>query len=229
MCHWQFCQHTVTGGRQSSLQIHFQAIFFKLWVCSLGCCGQKVHTFVGLSSQTCTFHFTFHFIFHFYSQHIVAMSLVFYFVPCSFYTIVSLAFCYSCLPCFFLFVCVCVLTCCTLFSTAPEGIPAPVLSIVSTTALRVTWIVPERPNGDITAYNLIVNGETIPTDSTQPGSMILNNLQPYTVYDVQVRSCSLNKLAYWLFWFFFFCFFSQKCFQFYCWSVVFFLQFQRLS
>ena len=90
-------------------------------------------------------------------------------------------------------------SCCAVFSPAPEGIPAPVLSIVSTTALRVTWIVPERPNGDIIAYNLIVNGETVPTGSTQPGSMILNELQPYTVYDVQVRSCGVKKCVNLLF------------------------------
>lgn len=90
-------------------------------------------------------------------------------------------------------------SCCTVFSPAPEGIPAPVLSIVSTTALRVTWIVPDRPNGDITAYNLIVNGETVATGSTQPGSMILNELQPYTVYDVQVRSCGVKKCVKQLF------------------------------
>nr|KAG5712413.1 hypothetical protein BaRGS_023992 [Batillaria attramentaria] len=70
--------------------------------------------------------------------------------------------------------------------TTPEGIDPPVLDVVSDTALRVSWTVPARPNGEIIAYNVIVNGETAPTGSTQPGSLILTELQPYTVYEVQL-------------------------------------------
>ncbi|KAK7487113.1 hypothetical protein BaRGS_00021608, partial [Batillaria attramentaria] len=73
----------------------------------------------------------------------------------------------------------------TTLDGAPEGIDPPVLDVVSDTALRVSWTVPARPNGEIIAYNVIVNGETAPTGSTQPGSLILTELQPYTVYEVQ--------------------------------------------
>ncbi|KAK7504941.1 hypothetical protein BaRGS_00003969 [Batillaria attramentaria] len=78
----------------------------------------------------------------------------------------------------------------TTLDGAPEGIDPPVLDVVSDTALRVSWTVPARPNGEIIAYNVIVNGETAPTGSTQPGSLILTELQPYTVYEVQVEVCT---------------------------------------
>jgi hypothetical protein len=71
--------------------------------------------------------------------------------------------------------------------SAPENIPAPVLFVLSDTSLRVTWIAPSKPNGNITTFNIIVNGNTKPTGTTQPGSMVITNLVPYTVYEIQVH------------------------------------------
>ena len=63
----------------------------------------------------------------------------------------------------------------------------PTITIVSETALRVSWMAPEIPNGKITGYNIYVNGEKIETNMATPGSYVVTNLQPYTVYIIQVR------------------------------------------
>ena len=39
------------------------------------------------------------------------------------------------------------------YVTAPEGVDTPTLTIVSETAIRVSWMAPQTPNGDITGYN----------------------------------------------------------------------------
>lgn len=62
----------------------------------------------------------------------------------------------------------------------------PVLTVVNDNAMRVAWTEPQNPNGQITAYNVIVNNRTIPTGLTQPGSIVLTDLHPYTVYEVKV-------------------------------------------
>lgn len=77
---------------------------------------------------------------------------------------------------------------------APEGVDTPTLSVVSETAIRVSWMAPEKPNGDITGYNVFKNGERIETGLTLPGSYVLTNLQPYTVYEIQVGTPSVTKL-----------------------------------
>jgi usherin len=69
---------------------------------------------------------------------------------------------------------------------APEGVDTPTLSIVSETAIRVSWMAPQTPNGDITGYNIYVNKEKTETGLVLPGSYIITGLQPYTVYEIQV-------------------------------------------
>ena len=72
-------------------------------------------------------------------------------------------------------------------SIAPEGVDKPTLSIVSETAIRVSWMAPEKPNGDIIGYNVYKNDERIGTGLTLPGSYVLTGLLPYTVYQIQVK------------------------------------------
>ncbi len=45
---------------------------------------------------------------------------------------------------------------------------------------------PGKPNGQVTGYYLYKNGERIDTGLLIPGSYVLADLQPYTVYEIQV-------------------------------------------
>ena len=69
---------------------------------------------------------------------------------------------------------------------APQGINPPQLFVVNDTAIRVTWTNPAQPNGQITAYNIYLDGRKIPTGLTTAGSYVLGNLEPYTIYKIQV-------------------------------------------
>ncbi|XP_076463865.1 usherin-like [Babylonia areolata] len=83
----------------------------------------------------------------------------------------------------------------TTLDGAPEGVPKPVLAVLSTTSLRVTWLAPAQSNGKITTYNLVLDGELIPTNSSTPGSKVIYDLQPFTVYDIQVEACTVFRCA----------------------------------
>ena len=78
--------------------------------------------------------------------------------------------------------------------TAPEGVDSPTITIVSETALRVSWMAPLTPNGKITGYNIHINGEVIETNMVTPGSYVVTGLQPYTVYIIQVmcKHCKVH-------------------------------------
>ncbi|KAH3846702.1 hypothetical protein DPMN_089004 [Dreissena polymorpha] len=79
----------------------------------------------------------------------------------------------------------------TTLDGAPEGIDTPTLSIVSETAIRVSWMAPKIPNGDITGYHIYKNGEKIDTGLTVPGSYVLTGLMPYTVYEIKLEVCTV--------------------------------------
>lgn len=73
----------------------------------------------------------------------------------------------------------------------PEGVLAPVVVVISDTSVRVSWQVPIKPNGPITAYFLYVDGVIVDPHTTWPSSYVIDGLQPYTVYVIQV-SLSLS-------------------------------------
>ena len=85
--------------------------------------------------------------------------------------------------------------CMRLFS-APEGLPAPYKSVINQTTVRISWGAPSKPNGDITGYYLYVNDRQIDTGQTTPGSYLLTNLQPYTIYKIQVCDLYAAALTY---------------------------------
>ena len=70
--------------------------------------------------------------------------------------------------------------------SAPEGIDKPIITIVSESALRVSWMAPVTPNGKITGYNIYINDKKIETALVTPGSYVVDELLPYTVYIIQV-------------------------------------------
>ena len=71
--------------------------------------------------------------------------------------------------------------------SAPEGLATPRLLSIDDTTLRIVWTAPERPNGEVTGYFIYLDGTKIDTEMTTPGSYLLQNLRPYTVYTIQVR------------------------------------------
>ncbi|XP_052767673.1 usherin-like isoform X2 [Mya arenaria] len=79
----------------------------------------------------------------------------------------------------------------TTLDGAPEGIDTPTLSIVSESAIRVSWMAPKTPNGAITGYNIFNNGEKIETGLKMPGSYVLTGLRPYMVYEIRLEVCTV--------------------------------------
>ncbi|ESO94175.1 hypothetical protein LOTGIDRAFT_118598, partial [Lottia gigantea] len=78
---------------------------------------------------------------------------------------------------------------------APEGIEPPVLTVLSDTSLRVSWSQPSQSNGQIVNYNIYINNDIRSTNMSTPGSIILNDLQPFTVYRIKVEACTQFKCA----------------------------------
>ena len=76
---------------------------------------------------------------------------------------------------------------------APQGLAAPRLTIVSRTALRVMWEAPAVANGQIVAYNLYLDDQMIDIGMITAGSYVINNLQPFQIYKVQVRRLELSQ------------------------------------
>ena len=69
---------------------------------------------------------------------------------------------------------------------APLGMPPPLAFVISDTILKVTWLEPETPNGEITGYYIYLNHGRFSTNSAEAGSYILTELLPYTVYTIEV-------------------------------------------
>ena len=72
----------------------------------------------------------------------------------------------------------------------PDGIMAPDIEIVNSTALRATWQDPLEPNGDIISYNLIQNGTVVFSGVAQ--SYLATNLEPFTFYSYSIMACTVR-------------------------------------
>lgn len=70
--------------------------------------------------------------------------------------------------------------------TVPDGVRPPLVYSLNDTSVRVSCIAPLRPNGQVTGYFIYVNGLKVDPLLRSPGSYVVTNLHPYTVYDVQV-------------------------------------------
>uniref|UniRef100_A0A673TE79 Usherin n=1 Tax=Suricata suricatta TaxID=37032 RepID=A0A673TE79_SURSU len=80
--------------------------------------------------------------------------------------------------------------CATTFDGEPQGMLPPEVVIINGTAVRVIWTSPSNPNGVITEYSVYVNNKLYKTGMNVPGSFILRDLSPFTIYDVQVEVCT---------------------------------------
>lgn len=70
----------------------------------------------------------------------------------------------------------------------PQGMPPPEVVIINSTAVRVIWTSPSNPNGVVTEYSVYVNNKLRKTGMNVPGSFILQDLLPFAIYDIQVRT-----------------------------------------
>ena len=68
----------------------------------------------------------------------------------------------------------------------PEGVLPPIVIVISDTSVRVSWQAPIKPNGPITAYLIHIDEDIIDPHTASPSSYVIDGLQPYTVYDIQV-------------------------------------------
>lgn len=66
-------------------------------------------------------------------------------------------------------------------------LPAEVV-IINSTAVRVIWTSPSDPNGVITKYSVYVNNKLYKTGTNVPESLVLRDLSPFTIYNIQVRT-----------------------------------------
>ncbi|XP_013916323.1 PREDICTED: usherin-like [Thamnophis sirtalis] len=73
----------------------------------------------------------------------------------------------------------------------PEGLFPPEIVIINSTAVRVILASPSNSNGVVTEYSIYVNNR-YETRMKVPGSFILGDLSPFTLYDIQVESCRRN-------------------------------------
>uniref|UniRef100_A0A2C9JJ39 Usherin n=1 Tax=Biomphalaria glabrata TaxID=6526 RepID=A0A2C9JJ39_BIOGL len=78
---------------------------------------------------------------------------------------------------------------------APAGLSPPQISVVSTNSLRIAWAAPGQPNGEIVSYTILVNDRRIPTGSKYPGSAVVSDLQPFTIYDIKIEACTVYACA----------------------------------
>lgn len=78
----------------------------------------------------------------------------------------------------------------------PEGMFPPEVVIINSTAVRVIWTSPSNPNGVVTGYSVYVNNQQYKTGMSEPGSFLLADLSPFTVYDIQVRISFLGCVTY---------------------------------
>ncbi len=73
----------------------------------------------------------------------------------------------------------------------PDGISAPVITVISATSLLITWEAPESPNGDIIQYILSQNGEVVFSNATA-FSYLVTDLEPFTAYSYSIMACTVE-------------------------------------
>ncbi|XP_004685295.1 PREDICTED: LOW QUALITY PROTEIN: usherin [Condylura cristata] len=72
----------------------------------------------------------------------------------------------------------------------PRGMLPPEVVIINRTAVCVIWTSPSNPNGVVTEYSAYVNNKLYKTGMNVPGSFILRDLSPFTIYDIKVEVCT---------------------------------------
>ena len=73
----------------------------------------------------------------------------------------------------------------------PSGVHPPVLQALSAVAIRISWRMPEKPNGVITKYQLFQAGEDSPRYEDLAMSFDISNKEPYTKYSFYIKACTV--------------------------------------
>ncbi|CAL8351742.1 unnamed protein product [Merluccius merluccius] len=73
----------------------------------------------------------------------------------------------------------------------PEGLSAPEVVTVNSSAVRVLWSPPLRPNGAVTAYHVYLDNHRLGNTDSGSGSYLLDGLLPFTIYNIQVEVCTV--------------------------------------
>ncbi|XP_039192169.1 usherin isoform X7 [Crotalus tigris] len=73
-----------------------------------------------------------------------------------------------------------------------EGLFPPEIIVINSTAVHVIWALPSDSNDIVREYSIYVNNNRYETTIKVPGSFILGDLSPFTLYDIQVESCRRN-------------------------------------
>lgn len=72
---------------------------------------------------------------------------------------------------------------------APSGVSPPVLTALTNSSIRISWVPPSMPNGIIIMYNVTVVPGTI-TFTTPQTNVTVQNLLPFTLYQVTIIACT---------------------------------------
>lgn len=77
----------------------------------------------------------------------------------------------------------------------PCAVPAPLVTALDSTQLRVTWFAP--PSGSIASYTVFQDlGQSAPrtiASQSTPSSVVLPSLTPFTNYTFYVRACTASE------------------------------------
>lgn len=79
----------------------------------------------------------------------------------------------------------------TTLEDIPDDISPPVIEVINSTSLDVTWSPPAVPNGEIILYNLTLDGEVIFSTESEL-SYSVTGLQPFTVYVFSIVACTVR-------------------------------------
>ena len=75
----------------------------------------------------------------------------------------------------------------------PDGVAKPVLQVLSSSSIHVSWDAPAKPNGVITAYKVVhvaSQDVQVTSDAGTGRAFTLQGLEPYTAYEIWIRACT---------------------------------------
>lgn len=75
----------------------------------------------------------------------------------------------------------------------PDGVSPPIVGVVNSTTLNVTWVEPTTPNGIITQYILLQNRITIFTGLGF--HFVVSDLQPFSYYSFSIMACTVRNCS----------------------------------
>lgn len=75
---------------------------------------------------------------------------------------------------------------------APSGVQPPALEAESALAIKISWLMPDKPNGVITQYQVYEVGDSSPIYTGQDMTLTVSGKEPYSKYSFYVSACT-NK------------------------------------